>query len=204
MPRMSLLLLLALSSVASADKGDLVATQLTALRSAATCDTKDGAKPSPFRPWCVATDFAKGTSAPLPKGKILVGLTIELPADKDAADELIHGVTFAALAVDKDGKLKLTDVKSTSQEDTKTLGQAVFDVGAVFKGKAAVAKLPKELADFAKTLQGAYTATKAGAEWRWQGASAARMRKVGAFWVIIETPKAGNGIFATILTDQWQ
>jgi hypothetical protein len=204
MPRMSLVLLLVLSSVARADQGDLVATQLTALRTAATCSTKDSDKPSPFRPWCIATDFAKGTSAPLPRGKILVGLTIELQTDKDAADELIHGVTFAALAVDKDGKLKLTDVKSTSEEDLKALGEAVFNVAAVFKGKAATAKLPKELADYAKTLKGAYTATKAGAEWTWQGASTARMRKVGAFWVIVETPKAANGIFATILTDKWQ
>ena len=130
-------------------------------------------------------------------------MTIELETGKDAGDALSNNVTFAALAIGKDGKVKLTDVKSTSDAETKMIGEAVFNTAAVFKGKATTAKLPADLAEYAKTLAGAYTPTKAGAEWTWQGASRARMRKVGAFWVIVETPTQANGIFATILTEAW-
>ena len=42
---------------------------------------------------------------------------------------------------------------------------------------------------------------KAGDAWEWTGASAAKMRKVGKLWVVIEMPKEQNGIFATVLTD---
>jgi hypothetical protein len=52
----------AFGGVARADKADPVAAALTKLGDAAKCS--DPA--SPFRPWCIAVDFAKGTAPALP------------------------------------------------------------------------------------------------------------------------------------------
>jgi hypothetical protein len=191
--------LLVLGGTARADKVDPIAAGLTKLGTAAKCTDKA----SPWRPWCIATDFAKGTAAALPK-KALVGMTVELEDGKDFADALSQKVTFVALAIDKDGKVKLTDVKPESPEETKSVGEAVFNAAAVFKGKATTAKLPAELSGYVKTLKGAYATKKEGGSWMWKGKSTSQLRKVGNFWVIIERPDAGNGIWATILTDAWE
>lgn len=194
---------LVVSSVASADPKptvDVTTAQLAALATAAKCE--DAA--SPFRPWCIATKFETGTAAALPKGKVLVGMTIELETGKPAGDALTQKVSFVALAIGKDGKVKLTDVKPESPDEEKAVAEAVFNTSAVFKGKAKTSKLPKELATYFATLKGAYNVKKSGKDWTWSGASASRMRKVGDAWVVIEVPTAGNGVFVTILTPSWE
>lgn len=199
-----MLAVLLVPTLAGADRAepqiDLTTDRLDALRVAAKCDDKA----SPFRPWCIAAAFSTGTAAALPKGKVLVGMTIELEVGKDASTALTQSVSFTALAVGKDGKVKLTMVKPENDDENKAVAESVFNAAAVFKGKAKSAKLPKALADYFKTLKGQYATKKAGSDWLWAGASAARMRKVGAFWVVIEVPKANNGIFATILTEAWE
>jgi len=189
------LLLLLVPTLALAD---VTSDELSALGTAAKCSDKA----SVFRPWCIATGFDKGT-ADLPKGKVLVGLTVALEKGKEEA-ALTDKVTFVALAVDADGKVKLTDVKPTSADEQKTVGEAVANLALLFKDKAKTAKLPKDLADYVKTLKGSYATTKTDKEVTWTGAAPSRMRKVGAYWVIVETPKDGKGIFATILTDAWE
>ncbi len=80
----------------------------------------------------------------------------------------------------------------------------MFATAAVFKAKAKTAKLPTDLAGYVKSLKGSYAPAKSGNEWTWTGATASRARKVGAVWVVIETPDKQNGVFATILTDAWE
>jgi hypothetical protein len=200
---LALVVLALASSTAVADKAspdDIITGRLAALREAAKCSDKA----SPWRPWCIAADFTKGTAGELPKGKVLAGMTIELETGKDAKDALSKSVTFVALAVDADGKVKLTDVKPTSEEETKAVTEAVFNLANLFKGKARTAKLPADLVSYLKGRKGAYATTKSGNEWTWTGASPSKLRKVGTFWVAIEMPAKGNGIFATILTDAWE
>ncbi|MBS1121282.1 MAG: hypothetical protein H6Q90_3510 [Deltaproteobacteria bacterium] len=158
-----------------APKVDVVAASLGELRTAANCQDKA----SPWRPWCIAAEFPSGTAGELPKGKILVGMTVELQQGKDAKQALSDKVSFVALAIDQDGKAKLTDVKPTSKDEEQAVMESIFNTTAVFKGKGPT-------------------------EWTWTGQTQSRMRKVGAFWVVIEIPKAGNGVFATILTDAWK
>lgn len=178
----------------------LVTRQLGELRTAAKCQDKA----SPWRPWCIATAWATGAAGTLPAGKVLVGMTVALEQNTPAKDALSHQVTFVALAIGKDGKAKLTDVNPNSVDEVKAVDEAIVATSAVFKGRAATAKLPKDLADYVRTLEGSYATTKQDNAWTWTGASASQLRKVGKFWVVIEVPPARNGVWATILTDAWE
>lgn len=195
------LLLCLLAAPALADKKvDIATTQLAALKTAAKCADKA----SVWRTWCSPADFFTGAAGDLPKGKVLVGLTIELEVGKDAVTALRDNVSFTALAIDADGKAKLTMVKPTNKEEEKATMEAVMATSALFKGKAKTAKVPKDLASYAKTLKGKYATKKVGSDWTWKGASATRLRKVGDFWVVIEVPDKNNGVWATVLTDKWE
>src|SRR6186713_1204442 len=90
----ALLVTLAIPTLAAADKArvDVTTSRLAALKTAARCDDKA----SPWRPWCVAADFETGTAAELPKGKVLVGMTVELEEGKDAAAALSGKVSLTA------------------------------------------------------------------------------------------------------------
>ncbi|MDQ3369521.1 MAG: hypothetical protein M3680_29180 [Myxococcota bacterium] len=204
MPNLSMVVTLACltsGSLAFADRpADPVAVALGELRTAAKCEDKA----SVWRPWCTAAAYETGTAGALPRGKVLVGMTIELEQGKSAADALTTKVTFVALAISKDGKVKLTDVKPTSDAERRSVAEAVAATTLVFKGTAKAAKLPADLAAHFATLRGTYPAKRSGKAWAWTGASASQLRKVGAFWVAIEIPKANNGVFATVLTDAWE
>lgn len=186
------------AGTAAAD--DLATKQLAALAAAANC--KDAS--SPFRPWCIAADFATGKPVELPKGKTLVGITIELETGKDAKAALTDKVMPVALVVDDQGLVKITDITPSNDGEKQMLGEAVFNLAAVFKGKATTAKLPKDLASYIKSMTGKYKPTKSATEWTWQGESAARLRKVGNFWVSVETPAKKNGIWASVFTEAWE
>jgi hypothetical protein len=191
--------MLVLGSTAFADR-DPIAASLTRLRDAAKCTMKA----SPWRSWCPATDFAKGTAPALP-GKTLVGMTVELEDGKDIAQEaLVNRVTFVVLAIDKDGKVKLTDVKPENDKEKVVVGEAIMAVNQVFKAREKTAKLPKEIAAHVKSLKGAYATKKENGSWTWTGTSVSQLRKVGDVWIAIERPAAGNGIWATVLTDAWE
>lgn len=187
-------------SVANAEKPDPIAQSLGTLAAGAKCSDKA----SPLRPWCIATEaLTKGTASSLPK-KALVGMTVELEDGKDVAEALSTKVTFVVLAVEADGKVKLTDVKPDGADEEKAVAEAVFNTAGVFKGKTKTAKLPAALSSYVKTLKGAYATKKVGNAWTWKGKSESQLRKVGAFWVILERPEAQNGLWATILTDAWE
>jgi hypothetical protein len=208
MPRMRIALvvpvLVALASPVAAEKlepapPDPIADELAALKVAAKCSDKA----SVWRPWCIAADFETGTAAALPRGKVLVGMTIRLLKGKEV-DALTNGVTFTALAVAADGKVKLAQVVPSNKDEEKMTAEALFNAAAVFKGKAKKAKLHKDLVSFLKSMKGEYATTKAGKEWTWPGPAGSKLRKVGAFWVAIEVPEQKDGVMATILTADWE
>lgn len=190
-------------STATAVRADEVAVDpaeapLAKLATAAKCSDKA----SPWRPWCIATDWAKGAAPDLPAGKVLVGLTIELENGKDFAQALSDRVSFSAFAIGRDGKVKLASVTPSDDKEKAMMAEAVMNTAVVFKGKAKTAKLPKDLAGYLKTIAGAYKPTRTGGAWSWTGERASRARKVGDVWVVIEShPK---GTFATILTESWE
>ncbi|HEY1558903.1 MAG TPA: hypothetical protein VGF94_28965 [Kofleriaceae bacterium] len=194
-------LVLSFAVPARADStGDKLTAALGKLATAASCSNKA----SPWRPWCIAaTGWAGGKVGELPKGKVLLGITIELEDGKDTAKQLGDAVGLSAWAIDGDGKLKVTYVTPSNEDEKKPIAEALFDLSSQMKGKTASAAIPKDLAGYVGGLKGAYAATKGKTEWTWQGKSAARARQVGAYWVVVETPDAGNGFFVTVFTPAW-
>jgi len=194
------ILLVTFSASARADEFDKLGDRLGKLATAASCADKT----SPWRPWCIAaTGWATGKAGELPKGKVLLGITIELEDGKELAVQLRDKVSLAAFAIDKDGKVKVTSVTPSNDDESKSIAAAVFAVSSQMKGKASVAKVSKDLAGYVGGLHGKYDATKGPAEWSWKGASAGRGRQVGSYWVVVETPDRGNGYFVSIMTDAW-
>lgn len=189
-------------AAARADKVqiDVRDVMLGKLAEAAKCSDKA----SPWRSWCIATQWSTGKAGELPKGKVLVGTTIQLEDGYDVGKALSERVSFVALAIDASGKVKLTDVKPESADEQKAVAEAIFNTAAVLKGKAKTAKLPKQLAGYLRTLKGSYDVNVTSGAWTWQGASRSQLRRVGDFWVVIEKPAKGNGVFATVLTDAWE
>lgn len=192
-------MMVALAGTARAES-DPVASKLAALGKAAKCEDKA----SPWRPWCLAVNgWAGGKAEALPTGKVLVGLTVELEDGKDVATALSEAVSLSALAIDKDGKVKMTMVTPSNDGEKQAIAEAVFNLANLFKGRDTAAKLPKELADYISGLKGAYATTKGKQEWTWKGASAGRARKAGSTWLVVESPEKANGVWVTILTEQW-
>jgi hypothetical protein len=190
---------------------DLTGRMLAALHAGADCANKA----SPMRPWCVAADgWATAKMAPLPKARVLVGITVTLVDGGVVATELRDKVTLSALALRDDAAaakakktfVKLTSVTPTAGKDDEALAimKAVGGVSMVLKGKAKQVGLPPELAEYVATLPAgaSYEVAKAasGQGWSWNGASAGEIRKVGASWVVIETMV--NGVYVTVLTDK--
>jgi len=191
--------------VARADKdADLTRRVLASLHSGAECQNKS----SPWRVWCIAADgWAKARPAPLPKGKALVGLTIELIDGGDTVGALRDAVSLSALAFKVDGKAtfaKITQIKPTSRDEEKSVLAAVGGVTMVLKGKARGAKLPADLLAYVGGLgaDATYAVARAPKGWTWKGASVAELRKVGTAWVAIEIPDKHNGLFVTVFTDK--
>ncbi|MBK9031014.1 MAG: hypothetical protein IPL61_06710 [Myxococcales bacterium] len=84
---------------------------------------------------------------------------------------------------------------------------AAQDPGRCRPGSRAtrIAALPKDLVAYLRTLKGEHAVSKTGPAWTWTGPGTAELRKVGKFWVVIETPSEGaDGRFITILTDRWK
>ncbi len=82
---------------------------------------------------------------------------------------------------------------------------AIGEVANVLHGKGASVTLAAPLYKYVTGLPGQvkYPLARAGAEWRFTGQSDARLRKLGAFWVVVELPHDGpEGIFVSIYTDK--
>jgi hypothetical protein len=178
---------------------------------AAKCDDPKSLQ----RPWCIAaTGWAGGTAAKLPVGKVLLGFTVERKASATGAwdlngDPSIH---LVALAVRRDGaalELRLTAITPSNDEEKTMMAEAIIGLAGVFK-KGGAAKVPKDLATYARSLgkKSGFFATKGTKGWTWSGGNdmpTGELRKVGKYWVAIETPTTGeDGRFITILTDKWK
>jgi hypothetical protein len=181
--------------------GDGRDSVLAQLHDAAHCDVAA----SPWRPWCIAADgWAKATEAPLPPGTLsMPGLTVEIETGTSVADALTNKVHLSALAI-SNGKVKIVQVTASNPGEEQMMAQAVADLSTVFKGIAASAVLPPDLAGYLGGLgdKASYPTTRAGTGWTWKGASAGELRKVGDFWVAIEVPDAANGLWVSIYTDK--
>jgi hypothetical protein len=209
-PVLAAALALAVSPVAAKRRNpDPTMRILGDLHVAAGCD--DPA--SPQRVWCIAADgWATGTPGKLPMGKVLIGVTINRTVDATGPWDLNADPTIglAALAVRHDGaanELRLTDVTPSDDDEKLMLLQTVGNVAAVLKNRQKLVKVPKDLATYLRSLgkKSGHFATKGATGWTWTGESAGELRKVGKFWVVIETPKTGaDGRFITILTEKWK
>jgi len=167
------------------------------LSKAASCADKA----SPWRPWCIATEWKRG-KAVLPK-RTLVGITVELVDGADVKDALSNKVTLVALAIEGT-RAKLVDIKPTEKGEDVLVAKAVAAVAMVFKGKAKTAVLPPDLAGYIKSRKASYKMTKGKMEVSWTGVNRSMLRKVGSFWVVLEWPTKGNGVWVTVLTDAWK
>jgi hypothetical protein len=195
----SLAIVAALTQAAVADRDrDVARERLGELRAGARCDEAS----SPWRPWCVAAAYDSGTAAPLPTGKVLVGLSVRLDPGKDVAEELHATTQLSAWAVGDDGRVSVTAILPSTPDENREIFMAVPAIAAVLKGVARTAELPADIAQYLATLRGSHPATRAGSEWTWGGVEPARARKVGAYWVVLE--RAGSRIDATVLTDAWR
>lgn len=198
---LSLLLLVASSG---AVRADATADVLGRLADAASCSDKA----SPLRVWCPAASWAKGKPAALKPG-LMVGVTVAIAADSDVRQALSDKVTFVLLVVDKDGpqlSATLRDVNPESDDEARSVAEAIAGVATVLKGKARTVKLPKDLRAFADSLRGRSTRAvlRGKTGWTWTTEhNQAELRRVGTVWVVIETPRDGGaGRFVTVLTDK--
>ncbi len=208
MTRLVMLLPLAVLGASHAaradDAAELTTRVLESLHAGASCDDKA----SPERPWCIAADgWATAKDAPLPKARVLVGVTVTLVDGGVVSTELSDKVSLSALSLrDDKGKtlLEVTAITPTNDDESLAIMKAVGGVSMVLKGKAKKVGLPKALVDYAATLPAdakyEVTHAKSGVGWSWTGASAGELRKVGDAWVVVE--QMTHGIYVTVLTDK--
>jgi hypothetical protein len=193
----------ALATAARADDAAELTAALRGLHDAAGCATS-----GPLHVWCPAADGWAGAKTPaLPRAKVLVGITVELAEDGDASRAVLDTVTLSALAFRSDGKqtlIKLTMIKPTSDDEVRSLTQAVASIALVLKGKAAAAELPKDLTGYLAGLpaDASYPVTKGARGWTWTGASRGELRRVGDVWVVVETAASGDGYFVSVFVDK--
>lgn len=192
---------------------DPTAMILGDLSTAARCTEKA----SPFRPWCIAADgWATGTAAKLPVGKVLVGITIRrTTAATGSAWDLAADPTIglASLTVRRDGpalELRITDINPTQDDEKPQIAEALGNLSTVLKGRGNTVLVPPPLAKYLKSLgkKSGHFATKGARGWTWSAGKdmpLGELRKVGKFWVAIETPTTGaDGRFISVFTEKWK
>lgn len=188
---------------------DPTRTVLADLHVAASCDDAK----SPLRLWCIAADgWATGTAGKLPMGKVLLGITIERQVGGPTPWDLLADPTIrlVALVVRHDGaanELRLIDITPSNDAEKQAIALTIGNLAAQFKGKGGTVKVSKDLAAYLKgeLKKSGHFATKGATGWTWPADADGELRKVGKFWVAIETPKTGpDGRFVTILTEKWK
>lgn len=194
MRRVVLALMLA-GGVAHADpQADLMGRMLSALKAGTDCAAK-----SPTWAWCqAATGWATANLAPLPKAKLLVGLTVTLVDGGVVTTELRDKVVLSAVAFAGDAAHPTIAIHPIEFTSETTSAKAIGAVRMVLAGKSKAAALPGGI----ETVRGALASTTAaplahaeGQGWAWSGG---QLRKIGSSWVAIEP--ITNGAYVTILT----
>jgi hypothetical protein len=165
---------------------------------------------SPHRLWCLADGYATAPAGELPGGeKAVVGLSIGLSEDFPAEQSLSNNVSLSALGISGGGSRKawISSIKPNTPGEQKDVGEAVFNVAAVLKDKAAPASLAPTLFNYVRSLPGKakYPLARGKKGWVIQGPAAADVRRVGAYWVAVELPAARpiKGVYLSIFTDKY-
>jgi len=168
---------------------------------------------SPRRHWCIAADgWATGTPADLPVGKVLIGVTLTrevataTPIDF-AGEDAYRFATLSLRRVGDTVEAKLAGIDPGDDDDKRMLKDATTKLAAVLQGRSKVARLPRALAEFTKSGadRPGHVITKGARGWTWTAGSATELRKVGKYWVVIETSISGRDTrFITVLTDKWK
>jgi hypothetical protein len=201
---------IALATAAGAARADatsdLIGRMLSALRSGADCPkSAPTSKALVSMPWCIAAGgwFGAGL-APLPKKKLLVGLTAMLVDGGVVRTELRDAVSLIAVSFGGDADFPTIAIAPIEMKDREAHARAVGAVTMTLKGKAKSAKLAGGGDPIATALSGSTSyplaQSKSGQGWSWQGASAGELRKIGGLWVVIQPMT--TGVYVSVLTDQ--
>lgn len=166
---------------------------------------------SPHRVWCIAGSYEIAPAGELPSGETaLVGLTIGLSDDFPAEQSLTNNVSLSSLGLKGSGGDRMgwiSSIKPNSPGEQKDVGEAVFNVSAVFKGSAPSAALPQTLYNYVRSLPGKakYPVARGKKGWIIRSAAVADVRRIGAYWVSVELPAARpiKGIYLSIFTDKF-
>jgi hypothetical protein len=185
---------------------DPSAALLAELGAVAGCPSRD----SPHRTWCIAVDgWASGTAPDLPAGDhVWLGLTAAIASGQPVTHALSDHVSLGALAVRNEGgsaAALITSIKPENDEESRMMAEAIFNLALLFKGRAQTVPVPNDLLQYAGTLpaKASHPVTIGARGWRFAGEASAEVRRVGDFWVAIETPREGPpGVFVSIYTDR--
>ncbi len=198
---LGLALVAAIVGSAGLAAADATTDAVDRLRAGADCTNKK----SPHLAWC-AIDWAKSRPGAVKPG-LMIGLSIAIESDTDVPTALTDDVTVVVLQVDKDGPqlaANLKDVEGAPGVDTRAVDATAAAVRDRLSGKSRKVKLGKEVKAFTASLKGRGTRAlnKGATAWTWAtGKSAAELRQVGKFWVVVETPADGSaGRVITLLT----
>ncbi len=158
-----------------------------------------------MRVWCLASGWAEGTAAALPKNTVLLGLTLEVTDQGDVAKALINGVSVSAVAFGGRSEIKVTTLTPSNDAEKRQMGEVVAGLAAFFKTKTDSVAISADLAGYLKTLQGSYKTKKVGAAWRWKGTAQGYAKKFGEHWIVIEKSTQGPACWwISIVTPTWK
>ena len=198
MKRLVLAILL-LGSVARADPAsDLMGRLISGLKAGTDC-----AKSSATRWWCeAAAGWSAAKPAPLPKARLLVGMTVTLVDGGVVTTELRDHTAMAAVALAGTADKPTIAIAPISYDSAATTAKAIGAVTMVLKGKSKAADVPGGVdtmtSALANTKPAELTATDHG--WSWTGDSAGQLLKIGSIWVAYQPTK--DGAYVTMLTDK--
>src|SRR5262249_24809394 len=156
---------------------DLIGRMLSALHAGADCPKSRTSKALPSLPWCMAAGgWADAGLAPLPKKKLLVGLTATLVDGGVVRTELRDDVSLIAVSFGGDADFPTIAIARIEMKDPDAHARAVGAVTMTLKGKVKSAKLSGGGDPIAAALSGSSSYplahSKSGQGWSWQGASA--------------------------------
>lgn len=166
-------------------------------------------KTTPHRVWCIAADgWKSGTAAPLlgtGPTRTYCGLVLVVAEDRPVD---FNTTRLAALVVRGEGPKrfgKIISITPDNPKESKMMAEAVFNLAKVFKGFWSTAPIPLPLMSFLAGMaaKANFPMTKGSKGWKVAGKLPGEVRKVGPFWVSVETDTKGRkGIFLGVFTDR--
>ena len=99
----------------------------------------------------------------------------------------------------------ITSITPDNDSESQMMAEAVFNLALFFKGRAQTVPIGNDLLGYIRGLPAgaSHPVTLGKHGWRFEGEATAEVRRVGDFWVAVETPREGPpGIFVSIYTDR--